>query len=65
MTLSCLETAFLTPTPSFIWIANGVSLISPTHVVPLEEDKSLCSFPVHSTEVWARHPLSAVPQLFG
>lgn len=55
MTLWCLEPVLLTPTPSFIWIANGISLISPTHAVHVGEDKSLCSFPMQTMEVWAQH----------
>lgn len=64
MTLFCLEPVPLTPAPSFIWIVNGISLISPTHTVHVGEDKSLCSFPVQTTEVRAQRRLCCA-QLLG
>ena len=59
----CLDPAFLTLSPSFLWIANGISLISPAHAVPLEEDESLCSSAVQTTEVRAQHPQLCPPLL--
>lgn len=37
----CLDPACLTLLPCFLWIANGISLISAAHTVPLEGDESL------------------------